>query len=82
MYFLIESYSISHIRKICQEYKEERRTSFERKEGRGKVKSDVRLQNVDGVSNLIHQDNRISLRQISNVLGLFLVMVQRIVSDD
>lgn len=77
-----ECYSISHIRKICQEYNEERRTSFERKEGSGKVKSDVRLQNVDGVSNLIHQDNRISLRHISNVLGLSLAMVQRIVSDD
>jgi len=77
-----ESYSVRHIRKLCQEFTEERRDSFERKAGSGNAKSDVRLRNLEAVKNLIQQDNRISIRHISAQLGLSHAMVQRMVSED
>jgi len=77
-----ESYSVRHIRKICQEFKEERRDSFERKEGSGSNKSETRWQNVAAVEKLVKEDHRMSIRRISQITSLHPSMVQRIVTED
>jgi len=77
-----QSYSVRHIRKLCKEFNDERRVSFERKEGSGSGKSDLRVQNLEAIETLIKDNNRISIRRIAEQLNLSHSMVQRIITED
>ena len=53
--------SVRQIQRLCKEYEEGNRKSFERKEGQGRPVSDFRLENIEAVSNLIEEDSSITL---------------------
>ena len=74
--------SVRQIQRLCKEYEDGNRNSFERKEGQGRPVSDLRLENIEAVSNLIEEDSSITLRRITNRLNLSFAMVQRIVNED
>ena len=74
--------SVRQIQRLCKEYEDGNRYSFERKEGQGRPVSDLRHENIEAVSNLIAEDNTITLRRIANLVHLSFAMVQRIVTED
>lgn len=77
-----ECLSLSRIRAICKEFRDETRDSFERKEGSGRHKSDTRTQHTAAVLNMIEDDPTVTIQGISDELEISHTMAQRIIKED
>ena len=74
--------SIVTIRRRCQEFRDETRMSFERKQRSDCRKSDTRNDNIQEVARLIDENNCITLRQITDILDISDSMCYRILNED
>jgi hypothetical protein len=77
-----ECLSVQQIRKLSQQFGQGDRDSFERKQGSGRPKSDIRVDSVAAVTRLVREDSSITVRQISAELQLSHSMVHGILTDD
>ena len=77
-----DSFTEAHVRKLCQQFREETRTTFERQEGSGRPKSERRSDNVETIRDLIENDRSMSVVTISRILNLQKDMVHRIFTDE
>lgn len=77
-----QSLSLRHIQKLCKEFRDGERESFDRAQGSGRRKSDTRTENIDNVKALIEADNSKTVQSIADALGLTHTMVQRIMTED
>lgn len=74
--------SLRHIRRLCQEFREETRQSFERNPGQGRPQSETRKNSVTIIEDMIKEDGSLTINKISDVTGLSHSMVQRIIDED
>ncbi|KAL4473443.1 hypothetical protein ABPG72_012122 [Tetrahymena utriculariae] len=74
-----EVISLRRIQQLAKEFKDNERIETVRKQGSGRNKS---AQNINLIRNLINEDNRYSLDQLSEETGIERMSVQRILNND